>query len=70
MDWIKLKAFADDNSASMMTSVFDRKENVGKTRKLWSPAFSPFSTMFSAGFFPKAKTKKKARLYINEFYAQ
>ena len=50
----KLKAFADDkfNIAKMMISLFDRVENiVGKRRKCWLPAFSPFPAMFSKGLF-------------------
>ena len=49
LDWSKFKAFADDklNVARIMISVSDRVENiVGKVRKCWLPAFSPFPTMF------------------------
>ena len=36
----------------MMTSVSDSVENiVGKGKKCWLPAFSPFPTMFSRAFF-------------------
>ena len=46
----KLKAFAVDKSnvAKMVISVFDRVENiVGKRKKCWLTAFSPFPTMLS-----------------------
>ena len=54
LDWSKLEAFADDilNVAKITISVFDRVENiVGRRRKCWLPAFSPFPTMFSKGVF-------------------
>ena len=38
----------------MTISAFDRVEsNAGKWSKCWLPAFSPFPTMFSDGFFFK-----------------
>ena len=54
-----MKAFADNrcNVAKIMNSVFDRTEKIGKERKCWLPAFSPFypfspfPTMFSKAFF-------------------
>ena len=49
-DRVKLKVFADNkiNVAEMMISRSNRVENiVGKRRKCWLPAFSPFPTMFS-----------------------
>ena len=49
-----IKAFADDNSnvAQMEQFYSDSVENiVGERRKCWFPAFSPFLTMFSEGFF-------------------
>ena len=49
----KLKASADDilYVAKKTISVLDRIENiVGKRRKCWLPAFSPFPTMFSKIF--------------------
>ena len=48
LDQTKLKAFADDKSnvTKMIISVFDRVENIVQ-------AISPFSTMFSKGFFPR-----------------
>ena len=49
-DMTKLKALADDklNVAKMTISLFDSVENtVGKRRKCWLPAFSPFPTVFS-----------------------
>ena len=52
-DCSTLKAFVDDklNIFKMMISIFDRLENtVGKRRKCWFPAFSPFPTVFSKAF--------------------
>ena len=46
--------FADDKLkvAKIMCSVFDSAEKqCRKRRKCWLPAFSPFPTMFSKGFF-------------------
>ena len=48
------KAFADDNSnlVQIIICVPDGvKTHCGKRRKCWLPAFSPFSSMFSKGFF-------------------
>ena len=40
------------NVAKIIISVFNNIENiVGKGKKCWLPAFSPFPTMFSKGFF-------------------
>ena len=53
----KFKANADDKFglAEIIRFVFERVENiVGKRRKCWLPAFSPFPTMFSKGFLPRA----------------
>ena len=52
-DWSKLKAFADDKLkvAKIMIYVFDSVEKIVNRRKCWLPAFSPFPTMFSKGFF-------------------
>ena len=53
-DRTKLKAFADDrkNVAGKMKFVLGMIKNiVGKGEKCWLPAFSPFPTMFSKGFF-------------------
>ena len=50
----KFKAFADDklNVPKMIISVFGKLENIeGKGKKCWLPAFSPFPTTFSKGFF-------------------
>ena len=47
MDWSKLKAFADDklNATEKSKFVLGCVENiVGKNRKCWFPAFSPFPT--------------------------
>ena len=50
----KLKAFAGDisNVTQNIKLSYDRK-HCGKRRKCWLPAFSPFPTMFSKGFFPQ-----------------
>ena len=51
----KLKAFANDiiNVSEKMKFVFGRVENIlGKRRKCWLPAFSPFPKMFSETVFP------------------
>ena len=55
MDQTKLKAFADDklNVTKMIVSVFDRVENIVEKEKLLVQAISPFSTIFSKGFFPR-----------------
>ena len=46
LDLTKLKV------AKTMISVFDRVGNImGKERKCWLPAFSPFPSMFLKGFF-------------------
>ena len=55
LDWSKLKAFADDKINVTEKQKFfwgwmDGK-HCGKKRKCWLPAFSPFPTMFSKGFF-------------------
>ena len=53
LDWSKLKAFADDKIkvTEKLKFVLGRVENCGKRRKCWLPAFSPFPTVFSKGFF-------------------
>ena len=51
---LKLKALADDkvNVIIRLKFALERVENiVGKMRKCWLPAFSPFPTMFSEGYF-------------------
>ena len=56
LDWSKLNAFADDkiNANEKLKFGLERIENiVGKRRKCWVPAFSPFPTMFSIGFLLK-----------------
>ena len=45
--WSKLKAFADDK---INVTGIGRKL-CGQRRKCWFPAFSPFATIFSKGFF-------------------
>ena len=50
----KMRAFADDNLnvAQMVQTFSDMVINiVGKKRNCWSPAFSPFSTMFSKSLY-------------------
>ena len=54
LDWSKLKAFADNktNVTEKTEICFGKgRKHSGKRRKCWLPAFSPFSTMFSKGFF-------------------
>ena len=55
LDLSKLKAFAEDkinvyNSKTGIPFGMVRK-HCGKRRKCWLPAFSPFPTLFSKGFF-------------------
>ena len=60
LDSTQLKAFADDkiNSAHKTISVFDNVENImGKRRKCWLPAFSPFPMMFSKSFSEPLKVE-------------
>ena len=60
LDWSKLKAFADNkinvNKKNKIWFMKGRK-HCGKRRKCWLPAFSPFSTMFSKGFFSQSRLK-------------
>ena len=54
LDWSKLKAFADDkiDMTEKFKFVLKRVENiVGKRRKCWLPAFSPFSQNVFKAFF-------------------
>ena len=56
LDWSKLKAFADDkiNVTQKLKFMLGRVENFfEKRRKCWSPAFSPFPTMFEKLSFPE-----------------
>ena len=57
LDKSKLKAFPDNKSQCNLKAEIlfgiGRKQ-CGKRRKLWLPAFSPFSTMFSKGFISGA----------------
>ena len=49
LDWSKFKTFVDDKINLNQNMKFDMGgvENiVGKKRKYWLPAFSPFPTMF------------------------
>ena len=55
----KFKAFADNiiNVTEKLKFALRRVENIGgKRRKCWLPAFSPFPTMFSKGYFVKVKS--------------
>ena len=52
--WSKLKAFADNklNFGWKLGIRFSKgRTHCGKRRKCWLPAFSPFPTMFSKGFY-------------------
>ena len=54
LDLSKLEAFAEDkiNVPQKLKFIAGRIENIlGKRRKCWSPAFSPFPKMFSKDFF-------------------
>ena len=53
LHWPKFKAFADNNLnvVKIIISLYVRVENSEKRRKCWLPAFSPFPTLFSKGFF-------------------
>ena len=56
LDLFKFKAFADDeiNVTKILKFVLGRVKNiVGKRRKCWLLALSPFPTLFSKGFFPR-----------------
>ena len=45
--------------AEMVEFLFDKDEkHCGKRRKCWLPAFSPFLTMFSKGFFAQGHVAK------------
>ena len=54
LDLSKLKAFADDKiSVTQKLKFFFGKgrKHCGNRRKCWLPAFSPFLTMFTIGYF-------------------
>ena len=68
LDWIKLKAFADNNKKKYVSKIADNNKKCvskikicfgkgrkyfGKRRKCWLSAFSPFPKMFSKAFFFK-----------------
>ena len=56
LDWSKLQELADDKinvTEKIKFCIGKGRKHVGKRRKCWSPAFSPFPTMFSKGFFPR-----------------
>ena len=60
LDWVKLKGFEDDkfDTTKLMKSVCDKIENIeGKRRKYWLPAFSPFPSRFSKGFYVRVVLK-------------
>ena len=49
---LKSKAFADDKiTVTEKICLCKSRKHYGKRRKCWLPAFSPFPTMFSVGFF-------------------
>ena len=51
-----MKAFAEDklNLFEKIIICFEKgRKHCGKRRKCWSPAFSPFPTMFSKDFYYK-----------------
>ena len=54
LDWFELKSFCRrQNKCNFTTDVLFGKgrKHCGKRRKCWLPAFSPFLTVFSKGFF-------------------
>ena len=56
-----MKTFADDklNVAKMTISLLYRAENtLGKRRKCWEPAFSPFPTVFSKAFITRVVKRR------------
>ena len=62
LDWSKLKAFADNKinlkCCNLITEILFGKgrKYCGKREKCWLPAFFPFPTMFSKGFFFRVVT--------------
>ena len=51
-DLSKLKAFGDNEINVTENLKFGKgRKHCGKRRNCWLPAFSPFPTMFSKGFF-------------------
>ena len=53
-DLSKLKAFADNKiivTQKLKFALWWGRKHCGKRRKCWLPAFSPFSTIFSNGYF-------------------
>ena len=72
LDWSKLEAFADDKvnvNEIRQKFRFGKVENNhgGKGRNCWFPAFSPFPTMLSKGFFFKIVKLFKSLPHIQEF---
>ena len=55
LDWSRWKAFADNKiKTTEKTKIsYGKGRKRVKRRKCWLPAFSPFPTMFSNGFFYK-----------------
>ena len=54
LDLSKLKAFADNNLnvyQKLKFALGKNRKHFGKRRKCWLPAYFPFPTMFSEGFF-------------------
>ena len=53
LDLSKLKTFADDYKCNLKAELLIRmgRKHCGERRKCWSPAFSPFHTVFSKAFF-------------------
>ena len=64
LDWSKLKAFADDKIYMTNTEILFEmgRKHCRKGRNCWLPAFSPFSTKFSKGFFLRSL---KVRIELN-----
>ena len=54
VDFSKVKAFANNKSnvtQKLKFALGKGRKYCGKRRKCWIPAFSPFPTIFSKGFF-------------------
>ena len=58
----KLKAFADGKINVKRIEICFRKgrKHCGKRRKCWLPAFSPYPTFFSKGFFHRAFKSRRS----------
>ena len=69
LDWIKLKAFADNkiNFVWIVIFVFNGARNhCGKRRKCWLPAFSPFPTRISKDFH--FRVNKNGDCVVNSYF--